>query len=142
VATRYDAAEFDDKKRDRYVRLLTNSVIIETKVDELATFIPSIETLREDDVIGLKVLNRVMNKPGDWNQPGPPGVLHPNIFLGRAQELAVQMAKDFGKWPPAPNNPFSREKSLQICLRLQGLGLAQELERQPARFRSPTIARD
>jgi hypothetical protein len=68
-----------------------------------------------------------MNREGDWNDVGRTATgLHPNTFLQRRQELAVQMASAFGKTEQTTHsNTFSREEGLGICLRLQGFGLAE-----------------
>jgi hypothetical protein len=70
-----------------------------------------------------------MNRNGDWQDPpGPPGLnvprLHPNTFNTRAQELVVTMARALGNPNADDTHPFSREEGLQVCLRLQGFGLA------------------
>jgi hypothetical protein len=68
-----------------------------------------------------------MNKEGDWNDVNRTAVgLHPNTFLQRRQELAVQMALALGKTNRQTHgNTFSREEGLGLCLRLQGFGLAE-----------------
>jgi hypothetical protein len=124
-----DGASFDDRKRERFIATITNATVSETRVSDLVSFIQDIDQLNEADIAGLKALNRTMNKPGDWNnvQPNQPG-LHPNTFLQRSQELAVQMAQALGRTGKTTNgNDFSREEGLGVCLRLQGFGLAQVL---------------
>jgi len=83
----------------------------------------------------LKVVNLVMNKEGDWkSQQNPvqnPSVssvakVHPNIFTQRSQELAVQVAMALGQ--RIETNTFSREEGYGVCNRLQGFGLAHEIE--------------
>ena len=134
VALSSDLDEFCDQKRDRYIKIVTSAISLPTKVTDLAGFIRDVERLNERDLIGLRVLNRVMNKPGDWadapivaaNQQRPK--LHPNTFIQRAQELSVQMAQALSKnFNITDSDQFSREDGLQICLRLQGFGLAQEI---------------
>jgi hypothetical protein len=138
VAIHNDLDEMNDKKRDRYITVATSAVSLQTKVTDLVSFIRDVEQLGERDIIGLKVLNRIMNKQGDWPE-APTNVatpqnpkLHPNTFIQRAQELSVQMAQTLTNLHQETNNDqFSREEGLQICLRLQGFGLAQEISTAP-----------
>jgi hypothetical protein len=138
VALSNDLNEFNDQKRDRYITVATTSVSLQTKVTDLVGFIRDVEQLGERDIIGLKVLNRIMNKQGDWVDPPSNAAtsqkpkLHPNTFIQRAQELSVQMAQALTNLHQLTNNDqFSREEGLQICLRLQGFGLAQEIITSP-----------
>jgi hypothetical protein len=62
VALHNDLDEFNDQKRDRYIKLVTSALTVETKVTDLVGFIRDVEQLGERDIIGLKVLNRIMNK--------------------------------------------------------------------------------
>ncbi|WP_158793804.1 hypothetical protein [Granulicella sp. L60] len=138
VALHNDLDEMNDKKRDRYITVATSAVSLQTKVTDLVSFIRDVEQLGERDIIGLKVLNRVMNKSDDW-PIAPTNVattqkpkLHPNTFIQRAQEFSVQMAIALTNTHNlTPNDQFSREEGLQICLRLQGFGLAQEIATSP-----------
>jgi hypothetical protein len=66
IALHNDLDEMDDKKRDRYITAATSAVALQTKVTDLVSFIRDVEQLGERDIIGLKVLNQIMNKPGDW----------------------------------------------------------------------------
>jgi hypothetical protein len=60
-----------------------------------------------------------------------PPKLHPNTFRFRAQELSLQMAQVLtGKTDQIGNN-FSWEEGLQICIRLEGFGLAEVIEMSP-----------
>lgn len=138
VALSNDLDEFNDQKRDRYITVAKSAVTLETRVSDLVAFIRDVEQLGERDILGLKVLNRIMNKQGDW--PDAPTnaatsqrpKLHPNTFIHRAQELSVQMAWALtGNQQLTNNDQFSREEGLQICLRLQGFGLAQEIVVSP-----------
>jgi hypothetical protein len=136
LALEYDTEEFDDKKRNRYIWAITGSITSETRVNDLVSFIQDIEKLGERDLIGLKVLNRIMNKDGDWQeQAAPPQTnppkLHPNTFRFRAQELSLQMAQALTGKTDQDANTFSREEGLQICLRLEGFGLAEVIEISP-----------
>lgn len=126
---RHDAAEFNDKKRDRYIKIIGNAVQSESVIQDLASFIQDVEQLGERDFTALKVLNAVMNKAKDWGSH-PTGTLHPNTFINRRQELAVQMAEAFGiKTSLGPRGEtFSHEEGYEACARLQGFGLAHELE--------------
>jgi hypothetical protein len=133
LAIRHDAQEFNDRKRERYVKLIGNSLRSQKHVQDIMTFVQTIEQLGEGDVVVLKALNRVMNKEGDWkkqdNPTGPIWKIHPNVFIQRAQELAVQIAAALGQ--PTDGNTFPREDGYEICTRLQGFGLAHEIEVSP-----------
>jgi hypothetical protein len=132
IALEYDLDQFNDKKRVRYISAIVKAAGSETKIRDLVSFIQDIEKLGERDLIGLKVLNSIMNREGDWKDaPGLPGLnvprLHPNTFNGRTQELVVTMARALGNPTADDTHPFSREEGLQVCLRLQGFGLAHVL---------------
>ncbi|MBB5327809.1 hypothetical protein [Tunturiibacter gelidoferens] len=138
VAIHNDIDEMNDNKRDRYIKIATSAVSLQTKVVDLVGFIRDVEQLGERDIIGLKVLNRIMNKPSDWQDVQTTAAtnqkpkLHPNTFIQRAQELSVNMAHALTNNPQLTNgDQFSREEGLQICLRLQGFGLAQEIATSP-----------
>jgi len=138
VAINIDVNEFNDQKRAHYITVAKSAITLKTKVTDLVGFIRDVERLGECDIIGLKVLNRIMNKQGDWVDPPTNSTthqrpkLHPNIFTHRAQELSVQMAQAVTNNHQITNNDqFSREEGLQICLRLQGFGLAQEISVSP-----------
>jgi hypothetical protein len=137
LSLEYDVEEFNDAKRNRYISAITSAISSETKVHDLTSFIQDIEKLGERDLMGLKILNRVMNREGDWqNSPGPPHLnpakLHPQGFISRSQELVVAMAHALtGNASSTDGNMFSREDGLQICLRLQGFGLAQVIDTTP-----------
>jgi hypothetical protein len=122
-----DGTTFDDRKRERFVSAIANATVSPSKVRDLVSFIQDIDQLNESDIAALKVLNRIMNRQGDWDsvtehQAG----LHPNTFLQRRHELAVQMAVALGKTnEKTDGDKFSREEGLGACLRLQGFGLAE-----------------
>lgn len=132
VAAWADTDAPNDRKRDRYLKILGNAVRSEEQIQGLASFIRDVEVLGELDVTVLKILNTVMNKPGDWNQyPRPHKTLHPNTFIHRRQEMAVQIAEALGQKTDLQSNnalPFSREEGYSVCARLQGFGLAHEIE--------------
>ena len=133
LAMRRDAEDFNDRKRERYVKLIGNALRSETQIQDVATFILTLEQLNERDMVVLKVLNAVMNKEGDWkSQPnsilGNVMKLHPSTLIGRAQELTVQIAMALGQKTEA--NTYSREEGYGICNRLQGFGLAHEIDAQ------------
>ena len=125
-------------KRERYVKLIGNALRSESQVRDVANFVQTLERLSERDVAVLKVLNKIMNKEGDWKShsyPGPenPAVgnvakVHPNTFIQRSQELAVQVAIALGQ--KTETNMFTREEGYAICNRLQGFGLAHEIQAQ------------
>lgn len=134
LAMRRDAEEFNDKKRERYVKLIGSALRSEEQNQDVASFIQTIEQLNERDVIVLKVLNKIMNKEGDWKpQHNPAGgnpimKLHPQTLIGRAQEFTVQVAIALGQ--ATEKNTYTREEGYGICNRLQGFGLAHEIEAQ------------
>lgn len=113
LAVRYDVQEFNDKKRDRYVKIIGSALRSDKQIDDLASFIQDVEQLGERDFIALKVLNRVMNQPRLEGRD-----IHPNEFTNRRQELGLQMAEAFGDEHVAPN--FSREQGYDACNRLPG----------------------
>jgi hypothetical protein len=103
----------------------------EEQIQDVASFVQTIEQLNERDVTVLKVLNKIMNKVGDWNPQMNSGVgnimkLHPRTLIDRAQELSVQIAIALGQ--ATESNLYTREIGYGICCRLQGFGLAHELE--------------
>jgi hypothetical protein len=129
-----DAEEFNDKKRDRYVKLIGNALRSEAQIQDVTTLVQTIEQLGERDLVVLKVINRVMNKSGDWRPQKNPGIgdvmkVHPNTFTERAQELAVQIAIDLAQ--KTEGNMFAREEGYMVCARLQGFGLAHEISVSP-----------
>jgi hypothetical protein len=126
---RHDVEEFNDKKRDRYLKIIGNALGSETRIEDLASFIQDVEQLGERDFIALKVVNKVMNKPGDWGSPAA-GKLHPNTFIHRRQELAVQLAQAFGVKTDLgyTGQTFSHEEGYEACTRLQGFGLAHDID--------------
>ena len=137
LAIWYDRHERDDVKRERYVKLVGNAVRSDQQVQDIASFVQTIEQLNERDVTVLKVLNMVMNKKGDWKpqqspveNPGATNVMkvHPSTFIQRSQELALQVAMALGQ--AIETNIFSREEGYGICNRLQGFGLAHEIAAQ------------
>jgi hypothetical protein len=96
--------------------------------------VQTIEQLGELDIKVLQVLNLVMNKPSDWSdQFGNPATkLHPNTFIQRRQELAVQIAQALGQKTNLASQvkagqTYSHEEGYEICARLQGFGLAHEV---------------
>lgn len=134
LAIWYDRHERDDKKRERYVKLIGNALRSEEQTQDITTFIQTIEQLNERDVTVLKVLNKIMNKDGDWRPQPNPGVgnvmkLHPSTLIGRAQELSVQIAMALGQ--KIETNMYTREEGYVICHRLQGFGLAHEVQASP-----------
>jgi hypothetical protein len=131
----YDRHERDDEKRAYYVKLIGNAVRSEEQIQDVSSFIQTLEQLNERDLTVLKVINTIMNKDGDWKpQQNPAGgnpimKLHPGITRDRAQELSVQIAIALGQ--KTEKNTYSREEGYGICNRLQGFGLAHEVEVQP-----------
>jgi hypothetical protein len=136
LALRRDAEEFNDNKRERYVKLIGNALRSEAEIHDLAAFVQTVEQLGERDITVLKVLNLVMNKPKDWQDQSGNATprLHPNTFTQRAQELDFEIAQVLKDHPPSQNPPgqwFSHEEGYAVCARLQGFGLAHELQLSP-----------
>jgi hypothetical protein len=134
LAIWYDAHERDNKKRERYVKLLSNALRSETQIQDVTSFVQTIEQLTESDVAVLRVVNKVMNKEGDWKGQRDPVLgdankVHPNTFVQRAHDLAVEVARALGQ-ETGMNSAFSREEGYGICNRLQGFGLAHPIETQ------------
>jgi hypothetical protein len=134
LAFAYDLRERNDTKRERYVKLIGNALRSEEHIQDVASFIQAIEQLNERDVTVLKVLNTTMNKEGDWKPQvnsitGSVMKNHPNTFIQRAQELTVQIAMALGQ--ATENNQYTREIGYGVCCRLQGFGLAHEIDVQP-----------
>lgn len=124
LAIRHDVQEFNDNKRDRYVKIIGNAPREAKQIHDLASFIQDVEQLGERDFVALKVLNKVMKKAAD-----PKRDIHPNDFIQRRQELAVQLAQALGGQIQGPS--FNREEGHDACNRLQGFGLAHEIEVAP-----------
>jgi hypothetical protein len=124
LAIRHDVEEFNDKKRDRYVKIIGNALREEKQIHDLTSYIQDVEQLGERDFVTLKVLNNVMNKAAD-----PKRDIHPNDFIQRRKELAVQLAQALGGESQGPS--FNREEGYDACNRLQGFGLAHEIEVAP-----------
>jgi hypothetical protein len=122
LAIRHDVAEFNDRKRERYIKIVGNALRSEKQIDDLASYIQDVERLGERDIAALKVLNRVMN-PARTDSTKD---IHPNEFIHRRQELSVEMSKAVGGAFEGPS--ISREEGYDACNRLQGFGLAHELE--------------
>jgi FtsZ-binding cell division protein ZapB len=122
LSVRHDVEEFNDRKRERYIKIIGNALRSTEQVDDLASYIQDVERLGERDLVALKVLNRVMNPARSDNTKD----IHPNEFIHRRQELAVEMARALGGAFEGPS--FSREEGYDACNRLQGFGLAHEIE--------------
>jgi hypothetical protein len=131
----YDRLEQDDAKRARYIKVIGNILTSEEQINDAVSFIQTIEQLNERDLIVLRVINKIMNKKNDWQgqhqqvSAGPILKLHPSTLNARAQELTVNIALALGQ--KTERNTYNREEGYGICCRLQGFGLAHELELQP-----------
>lgn len=104
------------------MRLIGNALRSDTPIRDVMTLVQTIEQLGERDLTVLRVINKVMNKPGDWRAQSNPGVgdlmkLHANIFTERSQELAVQIAIALGQ--KTDGNLFAREEGYMLCARLR-----------------------
>ena len=133
LAFTYDLRERNDQKRARYAKLIGNALRSEEQIQDIASFVQTIEQLNERDVTVLKVLNTIMNKEGDWKSQensvtGNVMKNHPNTFIQRAQELTVQIAMALGQ--ATEGNVYTREIGYGVCCRLQGFGLAHEIDVQ------------
>jgi hypothetical protein len=62
LAIWYDRHERDDAKRERYVKLIGNALRSDHQIQDVSSFVQTIEQLNERDVIVLKVLKKIMNK--------------------------------------------------------------------------------
>jgi len=120
LAIWYDRHERDDAKRERYVKLIGNAVRSEEQIQDIASFVQTLEQLNQRDITVLRVLNKVMNKQGDWKgQSNPaenPSVtnvmkVHPNTFIQRSQELALQVAMALGQ--ATETNTFSPRRRVR-----------------------------
>jgi hypothetical protein len=134
LAVWYDYHERDDAKRARYVKLIGSALTSEERIEDVASFIKTIEQLNERDLTVLRVINKVMNHDGDWKQQsGPPGrstrKVHPSTFIQRAQEMSMEVALALDQ--SGANDVVNREEGYGICNRLQGFGLAHEIDVQP-----------
>lgn len=133
---RRDAEQFNDRKRERYVKLFGNAVRSDSRIENVMSLVQTIEQLNEHDIAVLRVLNQVMNKPSDWRPQYHAGrgnvmLAHPTVFIQRAQELSIQIARALGQ--NTDTTAFSREEGYAICTRLMGFGLAHEIQAQAAR---------
>jgi hypothetical protein len=125
LSIRHDVEEFNDRKRERYIKIIGNALREEKQIDDLASYIQDVERLGDRDFVALKILNKVMNPARGGNTKD----IHPNEFIQRRQELAMEMAKALGGAFEGPS--FSREEGYDACNRLQGFGLAHEIELSP-----------
>jgi hypothetical protein len=131
LAMRRDAEEFNDAKRERYIKVFGNALRSPEAIDRIASYIESIQQMTERDFIVLQVINKVMNKSGDWKPQHDPvsgqiAKLHPTTLISRAQELSVQIAIALGQ--ATERNTYNREEGYAICNRLHGFGLVHEME--------------
>jgi hypothetical protein len=129
IATWNDWRDRDDEKRQRYVSLIGNALRSASQIQDVTSFIQTLEHLNERDLLALKVLNKVMNRESDWRSPTSSHdtwKVHPNVFSQRAQDLSFQIALALGQ--RVETNLYSREIGYGICARLQGFGLAHEVE--------------
>lgn len=118
VAVIRDAEAFNDNKRTRYLNIIGNAVRSDTQIDDLAAFIRDVEALAEEDIIVLKLLNKLMNQPGDTHH-------QLNFILPqRRKRLAEEIAKALGL---GKDQPYNHESGYSVCARLRGFGLAHEV---------------
>ena len=134
LAIWYDRHERDDVKRARYVKVIGSALKSDEQVEDVASFIRTIQQLNERDLTVLRVVNKVMNKDGDWKPQPMPGArstrkVHPNTFIQRAQEMSLQVALALDQ--NGANDVVNREEGYGICNRLQGFGLSHEIDVQP-----------
>ena len=113
--------------------LIGSALRSEDQIQDVASFIETIEQLNERDITVIEVLNTIINKAGDWKSQmnsvtGNVMKNHPNTFIQRAQELTVQIAMALGQ--PTENDQYTREIGYGVCCRLQGFGLAHEIQLQ------------
>jgi hypothetical protein len=124
--------ELDDRKRERYVKLIGNALKSQNQITDVVSLVQTIEQLTERDLIVLKVMNEVMNGKDDWkpqhdpaNPAAPIMKLHHSNIIGRAQEFARRVAMALGQ--PVEKNLYNRDEGFGICARLEGFGLAHQL---------------
>jgi hypothetical protein len=132
MVMRRDAEEFNDAKRERYLKVFGNALRSKDQINSIVSYIESIQQMTERDFVVLQVVNKIMNKQGDWKSQHDPvlgqfGKLHPTVLISRAQELSVQIAIALGQ-ATERNNAYNREEGYVICCRLQGFGLVHEME--------------
>jgi hypothetical protein len=129
LATWYDNHERDDRKRNRDVKLIGNAVRSDEEVEYITTFIQTLEQLNERDLIVLRILNKVMNKVGDWKPATTStgmATVHPNNFIHRSEELVVQVALALEQ-SVETNQPRRRVQHLQSST---GIRVGAEIEMQ------------
>jgi hypothetical protein len=124
--------ELDDRKRERYVKLIGNALKSQDQIRDVVSFVQTIEHLTERDLIVLKVMNEVMNRKDDWkpqhdpaNPAAPIMKLHHSNIISRAQGFARRVAMALGQ--PVEKNLYNRDVGFEICARLEGFGLAHQL---------------
>ena len=62
LAIWYDRHERDDATRERYVKLIGHALRSDDQLQDVSSFVQTIEQLNERDGIVLKVLKKIMNK--------------------------------------------------------------------------------
>ncbi|MGA1984945.1 MAG: hypothetical protein ABSG72_01655 [Candidatus Sulfotelmatobacter sp.] len=140
MVMRRDAEEFNDAKRKRYLKVFGNALRSGDRIDDIVSYIESIQQMTERDFIVLQVVNKVMNKQGDWKAQHDPVMgqlakLHPSTLISRRKELSDQIAIALGQATDR-NNAYNREEGYAICCRLEGFGLVHEIEQT----REPPLA--
>jgi hypothetical protein len=70
LAIWYDRHERDDAKRERYVKLIGNALRSEEQIQDVASFIQTIEQLNERDVVVLRACNKTYFHDGleNWSR--------------------------------------------------------------------------
>ena len=111
-------------------KLIGSCLRSDEQIRDVASFVQTVEQLNEQDLIVLKVINRVMNRQSDWKPQHDPvsgqiAKLHPSTLIGRRDELAREIALALGQ--AVERNTHNREEGYGICNRLQGFGLAHEI---------------
>lgn len=120
VAVSRDVEAFNDTKRSRYLSVIGNALRTEQEIRDLTTFIQDVERLGDEDIDALKILHKVMTH-AKWDIKKP---LHPNEFIQRTQELMTQATHEQEKG----GERLDREDFYSHCARLQGFGLAIEID--------------
>ena len=62
LAIWYDRHERDDAKRERYVKLIGIALRSDDQIQDVSSFVQTIEQRNERDMIVLKLLKKLMNK--------------------------------------------------------------------------------
>lgn len=130
TALKQDADGFNGTKREWYIETLIGAVREGVVIPELVSYIQDLERLNEQDIIALKILNKVMNHDKVWNtrHSGLDELKRIDHLQHNRESLNVALVEGLFGTDVHTNNPFDREGAFTVCNRLQGFGLAVILE--------------